>query len=63
VRQLLLGSLALEIVMALATIWINAAFAFGILVPLWGLAHCGLWSARHGTFPPRRSSRRTRVTS
>ena len=63
VRQLLLGALALEIVVAFATIWINVALAFGILVPLWGLAHAGLWGARYGVFPPRRSSRRTRVTS
>jgi hypothetical protein len=63
VRQLLLGALGAEIVMALAFIWVNAAMAFGILVPLWGLAHCGLWSARYGTFPPRRPSRRSRVTS
>jgi hypothetical protein len=63
VRQGLLGALALEIAIAIGTVWISAALAFGILVPLWGLAHCGLWGARYGAFPPRRSSRRSQVPS
>ncbi len=63
VRQALLGALALEIVTAIGTVWINVALAFGILVPLWGLAHCGLWGAQHGAFPPRRSQRRGQVSS
>jgi hypothetical protein len=27
--------------------------AFGVLVPVFGLAMVGLWGARHGAFPPR----------
>jgi hypothetical protein len=27
--------------------------AFGVLVPLFGMALLALWSARHGTFPRR----------
>ena len=27
--------------------------AFGVLVPIFGLALNGLWSARYGAFPPR----------
>jgi hypothetical protein len=26
--------------------------AFGTLVPILGLAACGFWAVRHGTFPP-----------
>jgi hypothetical protein len=29
------------------------SLAFGILVPMWGLALAGVWGARHGTFGPR----------
>jgi hypothetical protein len=53
VRRALLGALAIEVVAALATAWISAALAFGCLVPLWALGHCGLWGARYGAFGPR----------
>jgi hypothetical protein len=53
VRRIVLGALAVEIVVALGTAWITAAMAFGCLVPMWGLGHCGLWGARYGTFGPR----------
>ena len=53
VRRVVLGALAVEIVVALGTAWITAALAFGCLVPMWGLGHCGLWGARYGTFGPR----------
>jgi hypothetical protein len=53
VRWSLLGALVVQIVVALGTAWITAALAFGILVPMWGEAHCWLWGARHGTFQPR----------
>ena len=51
----LLGSLGTEIVVAFATAAIRpfTSLAFGMLVPLFGLAMCGLWGARHGTFTPR----------
>jgi hypothetical protein len=55
VRWSLLGALAIQILVALATAWITAALAFGILVPMWGEAHCWLWGARYGTFGPRKA--------
>lgn len=55
VRRSLLGSLAVEIVVGLATAGIRpyTSLAAGALVPMWGLGLCGLWAARHATFPPR----------
>ena len=55
VRRLLLGSLALQVVVALATAAArpNTSLAFGILAPMWGQGLAGLWGARHGRFPPR----------
>jgi len=57
VRRLLLGSLSAEVATAIGTAARrpNTSVAFGILVPVYGLAMCGLWSARHGTFPRRRA--------
>ncbi len=58
----LLGSLAVEVVVALATAAAKpyTALAFGILAPVYGLGLAGLWAARNGTFPARviRPSRR-----
>lgn len=55
VRRSLLGSLAVEVVVGLATAGARpyTSLAAGVLVPMWGLGLCGLWTARHGTFPPR----------
>ncbi|MGI9033082.1 MAG: hypothetical protein ACR2HY_05285 [Acidimicrobiales bacterium] len=55
VRRSLLGSLAAEVIVALATAISRpyTSLAAGTLVPLYGLALCGLWAAHHGTFPPR----------
>jgi hypothetical protein len=55
VRNLLLGSLAAQTAIAFATAAARpfTALAFGILAPVWGLALCGLWGARYGTFGPR----------
>jgi hypothetical protein len=60
VRAWLLGCLAAQTAVALvaASLRPYTALAFGILVPVFGLAMCGLWAVRSGTFPPR-SSRRT----
>ena len=55
VRWWLLGALVVQVVVALGTAWITAALAFGILVPVWGEAHCWLWGARHGEFEPRKA--------
>jgi hypothetical protein len=55
VRWSLLGALGVQVTVALGTAWITAALAFGILVPMWGEAHCWLWGARYGAFEPRRA--------
>lgn len=51
VRRSLLGSVAASVALAAAT---AAAQPFGVLVPMLPLGFCGLWGARHGTYPPRR---------
>jgi hypothetical protein len=55
VRRSLLAALAVQVVAGLATAAARpyTSLAAGVLVPMWGLGLCGLWSARHGTFPPR----------
>lgn len=55
VRRSLLGALGVEVVVALATSIARpyTSLATGTLVPMYGLGLCGLWAARHGTFPPR----------
>ena len=55
VRNQLLGSLAAQTVIALATAGLRpfTPLAFGILVPVWGLGLSGFWGARYGTFGPR----------
>jgi hypothetical protein len=57
VRRSLLSALAVQVVAGLATAAARpyTSLAAGVLVPMWGLGLCGLWAARHGTFPPRRS--------
>jgi hypothetical protein len=56
VRRALLGALAVQTVVAVATAAARpfTPLAFGVLVPTLGLGACGLWAARHGTFPPSR---------
>jgi hypothetical protein len=62
VRRHLMGSFAVELVVATVTASVglssapaeaNNLLAFGFLTPLYGLGLAGLWGARHGTFPPR----------
>lgn len=55
VRRVLLGPLAVQTVVALVTASVRpfTPLAFGVLVPTFGLGLCGLWAARHGTFPAR----------
>jgi hypothetical protein len=60
VRRHLLGSLAASIVVAVVTVKANP---FSALVPMLPLGLAGLWAARHGTFPPRRSTRNMRPTA
>lgn len=47
VRRLLLGSLAASVIVSVVA---AAREPFGILVPVYPLALCALWAARHGTF-------------
>ncbi len=51
----LLGSLAVQVVVAFATAAARpyTSLAFGILAPVYGLGLAGLWAARHGRFDPR----------
>ena len=55
VRRPFMLSLGAEVVIAVAAAALRpfTAVAFGILVPIWGLALAGLWGARYGTFQPR----------
>jgi hypothetical protein len=55
VQKQLLGSLGVEVVVAIATASLRpyTALAFGALVPMYGLGLAGLWAARYGTFPSR----------
>jgi len=50
VRRHLMGSLAVAIVVALATVQNDP---FTVLAPMLPLGLAGLWAARHGTFPRR----------
>jgi Kef-type K+ transport system membrane component KefB len=56
VKRALLAALGAQTVVALATAAARpfTTLAFGVLVPLYGLALTGLWGARHGRFGPRR---------
>lgn len=55
VRRHLLGLLAVQVVVALATAVARpySSLAAGTLVPVYGIGLCGLWAARHGTFSAR----------
>lgn len=55
IRRLLLRSLLAEVVVALLAAFARpySELAAGILVPVYGFGLATLWSARHGTFPPR----------
>ncbi len=70
VQWSLLGSLGVEVVVGLITAAVHpfTPLAFGVLAWMYGLALCGLWAARYGTFPPRppeenRSRGRTKAGS
>jgi hypothetical protein len=56
-KRVLLGLLAVQVVVALATAIARpyTTVAFGILVPMFGIGVIGSWAARHGTFPPRQT--------
>lgn len=58
VKRWLLGALCVQVVVSFATAAVRpfSTLAFGMLVPLYGVALCGLWAARHGRFGPRIST-------
>jgi hypothetical protein len=62
VKRALLGPLAVQTVVGIATAAARpfTSLAFGVLVPLFGLALTGLWGARHGRFGPRAHRQGTR---
>lgn len=62
VRRSLLGALAVQVVVGLATAAARpyTSLAAGALAPMWGLGLSGLWAARHATFPPRPTDTRRR---
>jgi hypothetical protein len=55
VQWSLLGSLAVQVAVGLGTALAHpfTPLAFGLLAWMYGLALCGLWAARYGTFPSR----------
>jgi hypothetical protein len=63
VQLRLLVPLAVQLAVAVATSTATASerpftpLAFGLLVPMFGLACCGLWGAYHGAFPARSNPR------
>ncbi len=59
VRVRLLGALAVQCVVAVTVASIRpfTTAAFAVLVPMFGLGINGLWSARHGVFGPRISTK------
>ena len=58
-KRALLLSLAIQTATALVTAAVRpfTSLAFGVLVPLYGLAVAGLYGARHGHFGPRAPNR------
>jgi hypothetical protein len=52
VRWLLYGSFVVCLAITVGT---ASANPFGVLVPMYPLGLVGLWGARHGVYPPRRS--------
>jgi len=56
VRRILVGCLAAQVAVAVATAIARpySSAAFGVLAPVGGLAACGIWAARHGRFGPRK---------
>ena len=55
VQVRLLGALAVQVVVAVATAAVHpfTSQAFAVLAPMFGLGMAGLWGARYGHFEPR----------
>jgi hypothetical protein len=60
VRRQLMGALAVQVAVALATAAARpfSSLAYGTLAPVFGLGLAGLWGARHGSFGPRSGAER-----
>jgi sterol desaturase/sphingolipid hydroxylase (fatty acid hydroxylase superfamily) len=65
VQLVLMLSLTAQVVasIAVASVHLYTALAFGVLAPMWSLGFTGLWVAAYGTFPgrapePTRTARR-----
>ena len=67
VKRVMSAALAVQVVVGLGGALLGFAriegdepnlFAFGILVPMFGIGLNGLWASRHGTFGPRLERRR-----
>jgi hypothetical protein len=65
VQRSLLGAMVVQLVVGVGAASLRpfTPLAFGTLVPVFGLAVAALWSATHGTFPPRRHDRPTRAAA
>ena len=65
VKRWLLGLLALQVVVALVAAVVQpfTALAFGILVPMFGLAITGRWAAEYGAFDSRAVLRTKRTVT
>lgn len=55
VQATLMGSLSIQVIVsiAVASVHLYTALAFGVLAPMWALGFTGLWVAAYGTFPDR----------
>jgi hypothetical protein len=55
VQLILMLSLTAQVVssVAVASVHLYTALAFGVLAPMWSLGFTGLWVAAYGTFPER----------
>lgn len=56
VQLVMLASVAVQVTVPLAVAVYRPFTAFATLAPVWSLGLAGLWGARHGTFPPRRTA-------
>lgn len=55
IQVTMLASLAVQVTVPLAVAVVRPFTAFSVLAPVWALGLAGLWGARHGRFPPRRT--------
>jgi hypothetical protein len=55
VQVWMMGAWTIQIIVAFtsASLGMFTGAAFALLAPMWGIGLAGLWSARHGSFPPR----------